>query len=130
MSQSPIWLIILSDQLFVVGLVSRYLTNYLIKRNPPPHATGAFDDPPFSGPCYAVLATISRGCPPTPGQVGYALLSRLPLTSVIRSNPFSRPVPPLGPTNRASGLLPGSIRELHGEVRSTCMHKARRQRSP
>ena len=32
----PIWLIILSDQLFVVGLVSRYLTNYLIKRNPLP----------------------------------------------------------------------------------------------
>ncbi len=26
----PVWLIILSDQLQIVGLVSRYLTNYLI----------------------------------------------------------------------------------------------------
>jgi hypothetical protein len=27
----PVWLIILSDQLSVVGLVSRYLTNYLME---------------------------------------------------------------------------------------------------
>ncbi len=30
----PVWLIILSDQLLIVGLVSRYLTNYLIRRGP------------------------------------------------------------------------------------------------
>ena len=30
----PVWLIILSDQLPIVGLVSRYLTNYLIGRGP------------------------------------------------------------------------------------------------
>ena len=28
----PVWLIILSDQLLIVGLVSSYLTNYLIRR--------------------------------------------------------------------------------------------------
>ena len=28
----PVWLIVLSDQLPIVGLVSRYLTNYLIRR--------------------------------------------------------------------------------------------------
>ncbi len=28
----PVWLIVLSDQLPIVGLVSRYLTNYLIGR--------------------------------------------------------------------------------------------------
>ncbi len=28
----PVWLIILSDQLSVLGLVSRYLTNYLMLR--------------------------------------------------------------------------------------------------
>lgn len=32
MSQLPVWLIILADQLSVIGLVSRYLTNYLILR--------------------------------------------------------------------------------------------------
>jgi hypothetical protein len=30
----PVWLIILSDQLRIAGLVSRYLTNYLIRRRP------------------------------------------------------------------------------------------------
>ena len=30
----PMWLIILSDQLRIVGLVSHYLTNYLIRRRP------------------------------------------------------------------------------------------------
>ncbi len=30
----PVWLIILSDQLRIVALVSRYLTNKLIRRGP------------------------------------------------------------------------------------------------
>ncbi len=30
----PVWLIILSDQLSIVGLVSRYLTNNLMERGP------------------------------------------------------------------------------------------------
>ena len=30
----PVWLIILSDQLRIVGLVGRYPTNYLIRRRP------------------------------------------------------------------------------------------------
>ncbi len=30
----PVWLVILSDQLPIVGLVSHYLTNYLIGRGP------------------------------------------------------------------------------------------------
>ena len=32
----PVWLIILSDQLPIFGLVSRYLTNYLMGREPIP----------------------------------------------------------------------------------------------
>ena len=32
----PVWLIILSDQLDIVGLVSRYPTNYLMSRRPIP----------------------------------------------------------------------------------------------
>ena len=30
----PVWLVVLSDQLRIVGLVSHYLTNYLILRGP------------------------------------------------------------------------------------------------
>ena len=33
----PVWLIILSDQLMIVDLVSHYLTNYLIMRRPFPN---------------------------------------------------------------------------------------------
>ncbi len=32
----PVWLIILSDQLGIIGLVSSYLTNYLIPYRPIP----------------------------------------------------------------------------------------------
>ena len=32
----PVWPFILSDRLLIVGLVSRYLTNYLISRKPLP----------------------------------------------------------------------------------------------
>ncbi len=32
----PLWLVVLSDQLPVIGLVGRYLTNYLIGRKPIP----------------------------------------------------------------------------------------------
>ena len=31
----PVWLVVLSDQLQIVGLVSLYLTNYLICHRPP-----------------------------------------------------------------------------------------------
>src|SRR3990170_4632285 len=37
----PVWLVVLSDQLPVVGLVSRYLTNYLIGRRPLPQRLSA-----------------------------------------------------------------------------------------
>ncbi len=36
----PVWLIILSDQLSIFGLVSHYLTNYLMDREPIPRHRG------------------------------------------------------------------------------------------
>ena len=42
----PLWLIVLSDQLPVIGLVSRYLTNYLIGREPLLRRPKAFVLPP------------------------------------------------------------------------------------
>src|SRR5690606_37885744 len=39
----PVWLIILSDQLPIVGLVSLYLTNYLIGRGPLPKRNKYFN---------------------------------------------------------------------------------------
>ena len=75
----PVWLIILSDQLPIVGLVGHYPTNYLIGRNP------------ISSRLTALLAWsadldssfgISSGFPelsPAKREVSYVLLTRAPL---------------------------------------------------
>ncbi len=68
----PVWLIILSDQLPVVALVGHYPTNKLMGRG-----LLLCRELPWRGPLsplsprgmrsYAVLAPVSRGCPPTKG---------------------------------------------------------------
>ena len=50
----PVWLVILSDQLRIVGLVSHYLTNYLIRRGLLPKRIN-----PLIRRSYAALATLS-----------------------------------------------------------------------
>jgi hypothetical protein len=50
----PVWLVILSDQLKIVGLVSHYLTNYLILRRPLPKRIN-----PLIRRSYAALDSIS-----------------------------------------------------------------------
>ena len=57
------WLIILSDQLLIVALVSRYLTNKLIRR-------GTIQEwpKPFPQRVYAVLAIVSNGYSPLLGR--------------------------------------------------------------
>ncbi len=59
----PVWLIILSDQLLIVALVSRYLTNKLIRR-------GIIHERPKPFPlrAYAVLAIVSNGYSPLLGR--------------------------------------------------------------
>ena len=59
----PVWLVILSDQLEIVGLVSRYLTNYLIPLGLILwHVARRSHTLIFQ--YYAVLATVSRSYPP------------------------------------------------------------------
>ena len=70
----PMWRVVLSDPLRVIALVSRYLTNKLIRRDPL-----AWREPASRGPlwsashagrgCHAVLARISPGCPPPDGRL-------------------------------------------------------------
>ena len=65
----PVWLVVLSDQLPVVALVSRYLTNKLIGREPLPKQK------PISSPDHAikwgypVLASVSRCYPSLRGRL-------------------------------------------------------------
>ena len=69
----PFWLIILSDQLPVIGLVSRYLTNNLIGRRPLPNRRSfTLTRPSGISPAFAGLS-------PSFGKVSYVLLTRLPL---------------------------------------------------
>ena len=61
----PVWLIVLSDQLRIVALVSRYLTNKLIRRELVPDRRPKL---PFSGrpegqTGYPVLIQVSLGYP-------------------------------------------------------------------
>ncbi len=63
----PVWLIILSDQLRIVALVSLYLTNKLIRRRLLKQRE-ARRSPAFPRRAYAVLARISPGCPPLLGR--------------------------------------------------------------
>ncbi len=80
----PVWLVILSDQLPVVALVGHYPTNKLMGRG-----LCLRRELPWRGPLsplfprknrsYAVLAPVSRGCPPFKGWITHVLLTRAPL---------------------------------------------------
>ncbi len=59
----PVWLIILSDQLWIAALVGHYPTNKLIQRGPLPRRPK-----PFSRRRHPVLAAVSRGCPRSQGR--------------------------------------------------------------
>ena len=95
----PVWLIILSDQLRIVALVSSYLTNKLI-RHRPLLKREARRSPAFLLRAHAVLIRLSPGYPPLEGHV--------PM--------FYSPV-----RHSSPGRSP--------RYRSTCMCKACRQRS-
>ena len=62
----PVWLVVLSDQLQIVGLVSFYPTNYLICHRPL-QSREARRSPAFILRSYAVLATLSSSYPPLLG---------------------------------------------------------------
>jgi len=66
----PMWGAILSDPLGVIGLVSRYLTNYLIPREPLPARCpkAPFLPKPSAPGVHAVLARVSPGYPPHKGR--------------------------------------------------------------
>ena len=59
----PVWLIILSDQLWIAALVGHYPTNKLIQRGPLPRRPKS-----FSRRRHPVLAAVSSGCPRSQGR--------------------------------------------------------------
>src|SRR5213080_2594396 len=61
----PVWLIVLSDQLPIGALVSRYLTNKLMGRGPISMRRPKL---PFPLRAHPVLAPVSSGCPGHQGR--------------------------------------------------------------
>ncbi len=72
------WLIILSNQLPVKGLVGRYLTNYLIGRKPLLKRSKALVFGYYPYTSCGISSDFSE-LSPTRGQVTYVLLTRPPL---------------------------------------------------
>ncbi len=62
----PVWLVVLSDQLRIVALVSLYLTNKLIRYRPL-LSREVLRSPAFTLRSYAVLAQLSLCYPPRQG---------------------------------------------------------------
>ena len=76
----PVWGTTLSGPLPVVGLVSRYLTNYLMGRSP------LLSPRKFHVNCLVIDVSCGISCrfqqlSPASGQVSYVLRTRSPLTS-------------------------------------------------
>ena len=65
----PVWLIILSDQLAILGLVSHYLTNYRNGTRAHPSAINLSPNAPQSAWTYAVLSSLSECYPPPKGRL-------------------------------------------------------------
>ena len=79
----PVWLIVLSDQLRIVALVSHYPTNKLIRRGPIPEQKPKL---PFGATYLAGRASSGISVPfgtlsQSPGQVAHVLLTRSPMYS-------------------------------------------------
>ena len=76
----PVWLIVLSDQLPVLGLVSHYLTNYLIGRETIPQQRTISSKDHAIQREYPVLLQVSLGYPDLGGRflTCYAPVRRFP----------------------------------------------------
>src|ERR1044071_955477 len=79
----PVWLIILSDQLPVLGLVGRYLTNYLMGRRLIPKRevlrSSAFTSASFEAVVICCISPPFGRLSTTQGEITYVLLTRAPL---------------------------------------------------
>ncbi len=82
----PVWLIILSDQLPVYGLVGHYPANYLMGRRLIPKRevlrSSALTSAPFEAVVLCCISSPFGGLSTTRGEITYVLLTRAPLNRV------------------------------------------------
>ena len=87
------WPIILSDRLLIVDLVGRYLTNYLIGREPTPNRIAPFTPEPCDPVVLCGISTCFQVLSPCLGQVAHALLTRPPLELCLPGRSLSNLIP-------------------------------------
>ena len=75
----PVWPITLSGRLPIVDLVGRYLTNYLMGREPILHRINPFTSVPCGTVVLCGISSRFQLLSPVAGQVAHALLTRPPL---------------------------------------------------
>ena len=73
------WPVTLSGRLLIVDLVSRYLTNYLIRRELTPNRIAPFTPVPCDSVVLCGISNCFQLLSPCPGQIAHALLTRPPL---------------------------------------------------
>ena len=90
----PMWPITLSGRLLIIDLVGRYLTNYLIRREPTLYRISPLTPSPCGVVVLCGIRTPFGILSPCRGQVAHALLTRSPLdyTTSIRRLPSCSPV--------------------------------------
>ena len=79
----PMWPITLSGRLPIVDLVGRYLTNYLIGREPTPYRIPPLTPEGCPPVVLCGISTTFAVLSPCKGQVAHALLTRPPLEQYI-----------------------------------------------
>ena len=77
----PMWPITLSGRLLIVALVSRYLTNQLIRREPISHRIAPLTPMPCGTVVSCGISASFDALSPCERQVAHALLTRPPLES-------------------------------------------------
>ena len=84
------WPITLSGRLPIVDLVGRYLTNYLIGREPTLHRIAPLTPLPCGSVVLCGIRTPFGILSPCEGQVAHALLTRPPLTCILPVEALSK----------------------------------------
>ena len=79
----PMWPFNLSVRLPIVGLVGRYLTNYLIGREPTPNRIAPLTPAPCGSVVSCGIRTPFGILSPCEGKVAHALLTRPPLKCTV-----------------------------------------------
>ena len=87
------WPITLSGRLPIVDLVGRYLTNYLIGREPTPNRIAPFTPEPCDPVVLCGISTCFQVLSPCLGQVAHALLTRPPLELILPGRNPSNLIP-------------------------------------